>query len=252
MEKKQRLDRLLATMGVGSRRQVKVLVRAGRVTVNGQVVRTSAFGVIPEKDRVAVDGRLLEYREFCYLMLNKPAGYLTATKDQYASTVMDLLPDYWQRRKMAPVGRLDKDTEGLLLLTNDGQLAHRLLAPRRRIAKTYFLRVDGEVTPDELKALAAGVVLDDGYHTLPAEVELLKPGSEAELELTIYEGKFHQVKRMFQAVGKNVLYLQRRSMAGLKLDPKLKLGESRELSAEEIEWLKRKGEGSIMPCRAER
>ncbi|NLW56536.1 MAG: rRNA pseudouridine synthase [Firmicutes bacterium] len=242
--KKQRLDRILARMGVGSRREVKILVRAGRVSVNGEVVKNSAFEVHPE-DRVAVDGQVLEYQEFYYLMLNKPAGYLTATKDQYAPTVMDLLPEYWQRRKVVPVGRLDKDTEGLLIFTNDGQLVHHLLSPRRRVAKTYFLRVDGEVTPEELEALAAGVVLDDGYRTLPAEVKLLKPGRAAELELTIYEGKFHQVKRMLRAVGKNVIYLQRRSMAGVKLDPKLKLGESRELWPEEIECLYRSGEGSL-------
>jgi 16S rRNA pseudouridine516 synthase len=244
---KKRLDWLLAQMGVGSRREVKLLVRAGRVGVNGAVVKESAFAVIPGQDRVTLDGELLEYREFYYLMLNKPAGYLTATKDRYAPTVMDLLPECWQKRKIAPVGRLDKDTEGLLLFTNDGQLAHRLLAPRRRVAKTYFLRVDGEVTPEELQALAAGVVLDDGYRTLPAEVKLLKPDNAAELELTIYEGKFHQVKRMLQAVGKNVIYLQRRSMAGVELDPKLKPGENRELAAGEIASLRRSGEGSPAP-----
>ena len=241
---KKRLDWLLVQIGVGSRREVKALIRAGRVRVNSEVVKDSAFAVLPGQDRVTVDGELLEYQEFYYLMLNKPAGYLTATKDLYAPTVMDLLPEYWRKRKVAPVGRLDKDTEGLLIFTNDGQLAHRLLSPRRRVAKTYFLRVDREVTPADLQALAAGVVLDDGYRTLPAEVELLKPGNEPELELTIYEGKFHQVKRMLQAVGKNVIYLQRRAMAGVELDPRLKPGENRELTAEEIECLRRSGEES--------
>jgi 16S rRNA pseudouridine516 synthase len=171
-------------------------------------------------------------------MLNKPAGYLTATKDHSAPTVQDLVPAEWRVQNLAPVGRLDKDTEGLLLLTTDGPLAHRLLSPTWQTPKTYFLRIDGELTADELQTLASGVVLDDGYRTRPAEVKLLTTGPEWELALTIYEGKFHQVKRMLQAVGKKVTYLQRRSMGTLSLDPDLALGECRPLTPEEIKGLK--------------
>ena len=217
MEKKQRLDRFLANMQVGARRQVKALIRSNRVTVNGVVIKKADHGVFPEQALVAVDGQPVEYKKFFYIMLNKPKGYLSATKDRNAP---------------------DKDTEGLLLFTNDGPLSHRLLAPRFRVAKTYFLRVEGEITLPDLKTLEEGVILEDGYRTLPAKVRLLRAGEISELELTIYEGKFHQVKRMLKAVGKEVVYLQRKSMGALTLDPGLALGESRELSAEEIQRLK--------------
>ncbi len=238
MEKKQRLDRFLANMQVGARRQVKALIRSNRVTVNGVVINKADHGVFPEQALVAVDGQPVEYKKFFYIMLNKPKGYLSATKDRNAPTVLDLLPEKWRVRDLAPVGRLDKDTEGLLLFTNDGPLSHRLLAPRFRVAKTYFLRVEGEITLPDLKTLEEGVILEDGYRTLPAKVRLLRAGEISELELTIYEGKFHQVKRMLKAVGKEVVYLQRKSMGALTLDPGLALGESRELSAEEIQRLK--------------
>ena len=237
MGKRLRLDKMLSHAGFGSRREVKILLRARRVVVNGQVVTDGAFGIDLEQDLVLVDEQPVQYREFTYLMLNKPAGYLTATKDRYAPTVMDLVPECWRVRRLAPVGRLDKGTEGLLLLTNDGPLAHRLLAPASRIPKIYLVRVDKPVTPEELKTLAAGVVLDDGYRTLPAQATLVN-GGHLELELTLYEGKFHQVKRMLKAVGKQVTFLQRKSMGPLILDPDLALGACRELTAEEIKRLK--------------
>ncbi|NLY92199.1 MAG: rRNA pseudouridine synthase [Firmicutes bacterium] len=236
--KRQRLDKFLAHRGFGTRREVKALLRARRVLLNGQMVTTGDLKIDPTRDQVLVDGEKVEGREFSYLMLNKPAGYISATKDRYAPTVLDLVPENQRARDLAPVGRLDKDTEGLLLLTNDGPLAHRLLAPVSRVPKTYFLRVDGEVTPAEQAVLAAGVVLDDGYRTLPAEVHILTSGEVSELLLTIYEGKFHQVKRMLHAVGKEVIYLQRRSMGNLTLDPGLALGECRPLTEEEIKGLK--------------
>jgi 16S rRNA pseudouridine516 synthase len=238
MEQRQRLDKFLAHMQFGSRREVKTMVRAGRVTINGQEATGTALPVCPGKDVVAVDGQPVKYEEYFYLMLNKPAGYLTATKDRSAPTVLDLVPEKWRVKGLAPVGRLDKDTEGLLLLTTDGLLAHRLLSPKSRTPKTYFLRIDGKPTADELQTLASGVVLADGYRTRPAEVKLLTTGSDWELVLTIYEGKFHQVKRMLQAVGKQVIYLQRRSMGTLRLDPALALGECRPLTLEEINGLK--------------
>lgn len=238
MGKRQRLDKILAHAGFGSRRGVKDLLRAQRVTVNGKVVTGGEFGIDPEQDWVLVDGNPVKYQEFYYLMLNKPAGYLTATKDRFVPTVLDLVPERWRVRQLAPVGRLDKDTEGLLLLTNDGQLAHRLLAPVSRIPKTYFVRVDGVVMPADFEALAAGVVLDDGYRTLPAVAKPDPNGENSEIELTIYEGKFHQVKRMLKALGKKVTYLQRKSMGTLTLDPGLALGACRQLTEQEIERLK--------------
>jgi len=238
MTQRQRLDKFLAHMRFGTRREVKTLVRAGRVTINGKVATSSDLSLCPDRDVVAVDGQPVKYQEYFYLMLNKPAGYLTATKDRLAPTVLDLVPEEWRVKDLAPVGRLDKDTEGLLLLTTDGPLTHRLLSPTWETPKTYFLRIDGEPTDEELKTLERGVVLDDGYRTRPAEVKLLTTGPEWELVLTICEGKFHQVKRMLQAVGKQVTYLQRRSMGTLSLDPGLALGECRPLTAEEINGLK--------------
>jgi len=235
---RQRLDKFLAHRGFGTRREVKALLRTGRVLLNGQLVTTGDLKIDPARDRVLVDGEEVEAREFTYLMLNKPAGFLSATRDRFAPTVLDLVPENRRVRNLVPVGRLDKDTEGLLLLTNDGPLVHRLLAPASRVPKTYFLRVAGEVTPDDRARLAAGVVLDDGYRTLPAEVTVLTSGEVSELLLTIYEGKFHQVKRMLQAVGKEVIYLQRRAMGNLTLDPGLALGECRPLREEEIQGLK--------------
>ncbi|HHT48359.1 MAG TPA: rRNA pseudouridine synthase [Firmicutes bacterium] len=238
MGKGQRLDKFLAHMGFGTRREVKTLLRQRRVVLNGQRVTAGELKIDPERDQVKVDDRNVKYQEFYYLMLNKPAGYLSATKDRFAPTVLDLIPADLRVRDLSPVGRLDKDTEGLLLLTNDGPLAHRLLAPNSRVPKTYFLRVDGKVTPAEQAVLAAGVLLDDGYRTLPAEVHILTSGEVSELLLTIYEGKFHQVKRMLHAVGKEVIYLQRRSMGNLTLDPGLASGECRPLTEEEIKCLK--------------
>lgn len=235
---RQRLDKFLAHRGFGTRREVKALLRARRVLLNGQTVTTGEIKLDPARDQVLVDGEKVEGREFTYLMLNKPAGFLSATRDRFAPTVLDLVPANWRVRDLVPVGRLDKDTEGLLLLTNDGPLVHRLLAPASRVPKTYYLRVAGEVTPADRAALAAGVVLDDGYRTLPAEVAILTSGAVSELLLTIYEGKFHQVKRMLKAVGKEVIYLQRRSMGNLTLDPGLAAGECRPLTEEEIEGLK--------------
>jgi 16S rRNA pseudouridine516 synthase len=171
-------------------------------------------------------------------MMNKPPGVLSATEDNVGETVIDLLEIEDQVYEPFPVGRLDKDTEGLLLITNDGQLTHQLLSPKKHVPKTYFAVIDGEVTEEDIKAFAAGVTLDDGYLTKPGELKIMKSGIRSDIELTITEGKFHQVKRMFQAVGKRVVYLQRLSMGPLQLDETLELGEYRELSDEEVELLK--------------
>lgn len=236
--KKIRLDKFLSHMRLGSRREVKEMVRAGLVSVNGETVRDSGLVVDPERDLVAVDGQPVFFKEYIYLMMNKPAGYLSATKDDYGPTVIDLLSPDWSGWELFPVGRLDKDTEGLLLLTNDGRLAHSLLSPRAHVPKTYYLRVEGEISSTDAERLECGVVLDDGYRTMPAGVRILHTGEVSELELTIYEGKFHQVKRMLASLGKRVTYLRRIAMGGLELDPGLAPGEVRELTEAELKLLR--------------
>lgn len=229
-----RIDKMLANLGYGSRKEVKSLLKSGSVKVNDQVVKDAKQHVDPEADTVTLNGEVIEYREFIYLMMNKPPGVISATEDIAEETVVDLLEIEDQVFEPFPVGRLDKDTEGLLLITNDGQLAHRLLSPKKHVPKTYFAVIDGEVTEDDIEAFSRGVMLDDGYVTKPGELVILKSGIRSDIELTIMEGKFHQVKRMFEAVGKRVVYLKRISMGPLKLDETLELGEYRELTDEEL------------------
>jgi 16S rRNA pseudouridine516 synthase len=233
-----RIDKMLANLGYGSRKEVKQLLKSSAVTVDGVVVKDAKQHVDTSKQSISLNGEIIEYKEFIYLMMNKPQGVLSATEDSSCETVIDLLELSDQVYEPFPVGRLDKDTEGLLLITNDGQLAHRLLSPKKHVPKTYFAIIDGEVTEDDIKAFAAGLTLDDGYETKPGELKVLNAGIRSDIELTITEGKFHQVKRMFEAVGKSVVYLQRISMGPLPLDASLELGEYRELSDEEVELLR--------------
>ncbi|MEH7106338.1 pseudouridine synthase [Bacillus sp. JJ1764] len=232
-----RIDKLLANLGYGSRKEVKQLLKSGAVKVDDTMVKDAKQHVDPNTQTVTLNGEVIEYKEFIYLMMNKPPGVLSATEDYAGETVIDLLELEDQVYEPFPVGRLDKDTEGLLLITNDGQLAHRLLSPKKHVPKTYFAVIDGEVTEEDVSDFARGVVLDDGYETKPGELKILKSGIRSDIELTITEGKFHQVKRMFQAVGKRVVYLQRISMGPLQLDETLELGEYRELTDEEMELL---------------
>ncbi|HEY2421762.1 MAG TPA: pseudouridine synthase [Neobacillus sp.] len=233
-----RIDKMLANLGFGSRKEVKQLLKSGVVKVDDVVVKDAKQQVDPSKQSVTLNDEVIEYKEFIYLMMNKPQGVLSATEDSEGETVIDLLELEDQVYEPFPVGRLDKDTEGLLLLTNDGQLAHRLLSPKKHVPKTYFAVIDSEVTEEDVSAFAAGVTLDDGYETKPGELKILKSGIHSDIELTITEGKFHQVKRMFEAVGKRVIYLQRISMGPLPLDETLELGEYRELTDEEVELLR--------------
>ncbi|WP_405173854.1 pseudouridine synthase [Paenibacillus sp. FSL H8-0260] len=239
--KKQRLDKVLSHMGVGSRSDIRKQAKQGLITVNGAVVKDSGFHVDPYHDKIVVGGELVTYREFIYLMMNKPSGVLSATEDKRDRTVLDLLKQEYVQFEPFPVGRLDKDTVGLLLLTNDGKLAHELLSPRKHVPKTYEATVEGDVDADDVAAFAAGVELEDGYVTLPAQLTILgrERGSKviSHISLIITEGKFHQVKRMFQAVGKKVTFLKRVSMGELKLDESLPLGASRELTLEELALL---------------
>lgn len=236
-----RLDKLLANSGYGSRKEVKQLLKKEQVTVDGKVVKDPSMHVDPERQEIHVFGEKLDYKEFIYIMLNKPKGVISATEDLRERTVIDLLSPLLRHYHPFPVGRLDKDTVGLLLLTNDGDLAHQLLSPKKHVPKTYYAKIDGKVTEEDVKAFARGIVLDDGTMTKPGELKIIKSGDTSEIELTIYEGKFHQVKRMFEAVNKKVVFLKRLSMANLVLDPTLKYGEYRELSDEELKALKEYG-----------
>ncbi|WP_100331891.1 pseudouridine synthase [Bacillus xiapuensis] len=232
-----RIDKLLANIGYGSRKEVKKMLKAGQVAVNEELVKDGKQHVNPKEDRILVHGEEVHYREFIYLMMNKPPGVISATEDLREETVIDLLAHEHAVFEPFPVGRLDKDTEGLLLLTNDGKLSHRLLSPKKHVPKTYFAVIEGEVTAADIEAFRRGVTLDDGYVTKPGELVIVKSGLHSDIELTITEGKFHQVKRMFAAVGKRVVYLKRLSMGPLQLDEELELGEYRELLPKELELL---------------
>ena len=234
----ERLDKLLASTGRWSRAEAKRLVREGRVLADGRVAASAEEKYDPETARFTVDGEPLRARRYMYLMLHKPAGVLSATEDGRQRTVLDLLPEAYRKRGLFPVGRLDKDTEGLLLLTNDGALAHELLSPKKHVDKVYFTRTAGMLTEDDRAAFAAGMTLDDGLRCLPAELTILSAGAESEALVTLREGKFHQIKRMLAARGKPVRYLKRLSMGSLSLDKALAPGEWRELTEMEIKNLK--------------
>ncbi|WP_459954242.1 pseudouridine synthase [Paenibacillus pini] len=238
----QRLDKVLTHLGYGSRSDIKKKVKQGAITVNGIRTKDSGMQVHPHDDEIVIDGEQINYREFIYLMLHKPPGVVSATEDNRDQTVLDLLKREHLVFEPFPVGRLDKDTEGLLILTNDGQLSHSLLSPKRHVPKTYEATVSGDVTEQDIEKFAKGVVLDDGYETLPGELTILRKEHQDEevisyISLIIHEGKFHQVKRMFQAVGKKVIYLKRVQMGQLTLDPLLPIGEYRELTEDELQRL---------------
>lgn len=232
----ERLDKLLAGTGKWSRREVKALVRQGLVRVDDRLAASAEDKLDPAAAIVTVAGETISLCRFTYVMLHKPAGVLTATEDRKQPTVLDLLPPELRRIGLAPVGRLDKDTEGLLLLTNDGELAHRLLSPKYHVDKRYLARVDGELSAADTEAFARGMTLGDGLECLPAGLEVLP---DRVCIVTLREGKFHQVKRMLAARGAPVLYLKRLSMGPLTLDDSLAAGAYRLLRAEEISALYR-------------
>lgn len=237
-----RLDKFLSHMGYGTRKEVKGLIKSKAIQVNDIAVKDSSMHVNEHTDKVAVYGEVVEYKEFIYLMMNKPAGVVSATEDSRDQTVVDLLDDDVRHFEPYPVGRLDKDTVGLLLLTNDGALTHRLLSPNKDVPKVYFARVEGIVDEEDITAFKAGVTLDDGYQTKPGLLHILSSGPISEIELTITEGKFHQVKRMFESVGKKVVYLKRLSMGALQLDESLAEGTYRELTERELELIQQKND----------
>ena len=231
-----RLDKYLSEMGAGTRSEVKKYIRQGMVTVDGTVVKKPEEKIEEATQTVCVNGKELGYEKFEYYMLNKPKGVVSATTDKRDRTVMDLIESK-KRKDLFPVGRLDKDTEGLLLITNDGELAHRLLAPKKHVDKVYYAQVAGQVTEDTVRQFSLGLDIGNDERAKPSLLKILKSDAVSEIELTIQEGKFHQVKRMFQAVGMEVLYLKRLSMGSLVLDPTLETGEYRRLSEEEVEKL---------------
>ena len=233
-----RLDKCLADCGLGTRSEVKSLLKAKRITVNGKVVTNGKVQVNPETDEILFDGEKTQYEEFVYIMMNKPKGVVSATEDNLHKTVLDLINPLYFKKGVFPVGRLDIDTHGLLLLTNDGELAHRLLSPKKHVTKIYQARVEGVMTEEDAVAFEKGIVLSDGTECMPARLDILSTTQdESIVQIHLKEGKFHQVKRMVKACGKTVVDLQRLTMGPLKFDESLALGESRPLTEEELESL---------------
>ena len=231
-----RLDKYLADMKVDTRSNLKKAIRKSAVTVNGEIERDPGRHV-SETDLICYEGRQIRYEAMQYYLMNKPKGLVSATEDRHQKTVIDLLPED-SRKDLFPVGRLDKDTTGLLLITNDGDLAHRLLQPGKHVDKTYIALVDGKILDKHVKAFAKGLVMDEDWTALPAKLTLLSEEAEGSLaEIVIREGKFHQIKRMFEVIGMEVLELTRVKMGPLELDPDLEEGEYRKLSEEELREL---------------
>ncbi len=239
--KKMRLDKLLSLMGEGTRAQVKELVRMGRVTVNGAPVKDAGMQLDAEASVVCVGSKRLDYKPVRHVMMNKPQGTLTAARDKKQPTVMDLLPPMYAAMDCMPAGRLDKDTEGLLVITSDGKLAHRIISPRRDVGKVYFARVDGMLTEDDVAAFAAGLHISDGdgeFDAKCARLDIVSASPEmSEARVRVTEGKYHQVKRMFLSRGVQVIYLKRLQIGALKLDEMLAPGQWREMTDEEVKLL---------------
>ena len=231
-----RLDTFLADMQIGTRSQVKQLIRKGRITVDGQICRQPETKIDTDRSEVTFDKQVISYVHLEYYLFHKPAGCVSATTDRNLPTVMDSIDA--QRKDLFPVGRLDIDTEGLLLITNDGELAHQLLSPSHHVPKTYYAEIDGIVTDEDVLKFKEGLDIGEKNPTKPAELVILKSNVISQIEVTVYEGKFHQVKRMFEAVGKPVLYLKRIAFGPLTLPDDLKKGEYRSLTEDELEALK--------------
>ncbi|WP_297522428.1 pseudouridine synthase [uncultured Clostridium sp.] len=234
----ERLDKILSNLGYGTRKEIKKVIKQGIVSVNGVLIKDANAKVNPEEDKIFVGDEEVFYREFIYLIMNKPAGVISATFDNRDETVVDLLHPEHQTFEPFPVGRLDKDTVGLLLLTNDGELNHKLISPKSGVNKIYFAHINEEVTEDDIKAFEKGVTLSDGYKCLPGKLEIVENcGDMAKVHITIQEGKFHQVKRMFEARDKKVTYLRRVKFGNIDIDESLEEGEYRELTQDELNLL---------------
>jgi len=235
----QRLDKLIASQGRFSRREVQELIKSGSVKVNGITVRDRGAKSDDEKDIICVNGEQLDFQRFAYIMLNKPKGVVSATNDKNEKTVIDLVPKEFKGRNLFPAGRLDITTTGFVLVTDDGDFAHRILSPKNHIEKTYEARLAESVTEGQLEAVRNGIDLKDGTKCLPAKVTVLADGEKPLVEIKICEGKYHQIKRMFAAAGNGVIELKRTQMGGLTLDPNLKEGECRLLDAHEVQKIEK-------------
>ena len=223
-------------MGYGSRKEVKKLIKNNLIEVNGEKIKDPSINIDPEKDKIMVGDEIVNYRKFIYIMMNKPEGVVSATFDNYDETVIDLLEEEYQVFNPFPVGRLDKDTVGLLLITNDGELNHKLISPKWKVDKVYYAEINKEVNDEDVEAFKNGIILSDGYKCMPGKLEIIKSDENgAEVYVTIQEGKFHQVKRMFEALDKKVVYLKRVKFGNISLDENLDEGEYRELTEEELE-----------------
>lgn len=224
-----RLDKILVSQGIGSRREVQKRIKSGEVTVNGEVVRKPEIKADADNDEIAVLGKGLNYSKHIYIMMNKPAGVVSACSDNHDKTVIDILPDEYRRKGLFPAGRLDKDTEGLLIITDDGDFAHKMLSPKKHVDKQYIAQLDGEVTEEIIRKFEQGIVFADGTKCLPAKLEIYNNDKKTGI-VTICEGKFHQVKKMFISCGLNVVHLERISIGNLYLDSNLPRGSSKLLT----------------------
>lgn len=235
-----RLDKFLANSGIGTRSEVKKYLKYRRIWVDGIPILKGETKVDPEKSVITFDKRVVSYEKYCYIMLNKPKGVISATEDKEEKTVLDLIPDEYDKFNLFPVGRLDKDTVGLLILSNDGRFAHNTLSPRKHIEKTYFAHINGLVTEEFVKAFKEGVIIGGGYKCLPAELEILYASNNlSKVNITLKEGKYHQIKRMFEKLGKKVVYLKRLTFGEIKLDENLGEGDFRELNENEMKLIEK-------------
>lgn len=235
----ERLDKILSNLGYGTRKQVKALVKEGHIKIDGVSVRDSSIKVDTDNNKIEIDDRIVDYKKHVYIMMNKPDGVVSATYDNYDETVIDLLEAEHRAFDPFPVGRLDKDTVGLLLITDDGEINHRMISPKWHIDKVYYAEIDKILTDSDIEEFEKGIVLDDGYKCMPAKLEIIKADKDGSMaNVTVQEGKFHQIKRMFESLEKNVVYLKRIKFGPLQLDDNLKEGSYRELSEFELESIK--------------
>lgn len=226
----ERLDKILVSQGTGSRKEVRELIKKGEVCVNGEVIRKADFKTDAENSSITVKGQPVNYSRHVYIMLNKPSGVVSATNDNHDKTVIDILPEEYKRKGLFPAGRLDKDTEGLLIITDDGDFAHKMLSPKNHVEKKYITKLDKEITEDTIKAFENGIVFADGTKCMPAKLEIMPDSGNKKGIVTICEGKYHQVKKMFLCCGINVVHLQRISIGNLYLDSKLPIGSCKLLT----------------------
>lgn len=229
-----RLDKFLSNMGKGTRSEIKKDIQKGLVIVDDQVIKKVNYAIDPENNRIIHKGQYIDYEPYVYLMMNKPQGVISATEDKMHKTVIDLVKETYGNRKLFPVGRLDIDTEGLLLITDDGQWSHDLMSPKKHVKKIYYAHIQGRVTADDITAFASGIKLGDGTCCQPGILKILESDEQSIIELSITEGKYHQVKRMFEARQKKVVFLKRIQIGNLQLDSNLKLGDYRKMTKDEI------------------